>query len=266
MSSQNCAPMDLLKKHRPRRLADKFEGLNAEVNRYLARAIATNKLPRLIAFTGPAGTGKGTSARILGRRHVCQNKDRHPYDPCLECPACRSLDGLAGAILYSDDGYTEFDATSLSGEVILKYMERDSAYNTLSGNEHLFVIDELTRNHTGVQERLLRFVENTRSLVIITTIDRNSILEPLLNRFTHLVLRPPTRPQIVAGLIRIARDEGFILQPDAAELVCRNRANNPRECVDVLGTAIGAADGEIIDSVVVKTTLEIRGLTDPDCD
>jgi hypothetical protein len=36
--------------------------------------------------------------------------------------------------------------------------------------------------------------------------------------------------------------------------------------VDVLGTAIGAADVEIIDSVVVKTTLEIRGLTDPDCD
>ena len=41
MPSHNCAPMDLLKKHRPRRLVDKFEGLDTGVNRYLARATAT---------------------------------------------------------------------------------------------------------------------------------------------------------------------------------------------------------------------------------
>ena len=55
--SEVCANYDLATKYQPQRLADKFEGLDANVNKCIARAIAIGKLPRRILLTGGAGTG-----------------------------------------------------------------------------------------------------------------------------------------------------------------------------------------------------------------
>ncbi len=258
--SDDCAPHDMVRDYQPRKLADKFDGLDSSVDRYIAKAIATNRLPRLLALTGPAGCGKGTTARIIARRHCCEHKDRHHYDPCLECDGCRSIDKASGGTWFSAWGYTEFDATRLNGHDIAKYIDKDSLCLSLhGGNRQLFCVDEVMRSRTGVQERLLRLAENSRCSIMICTIEPANLMPELLARFTHLAVRPPTRPQVVAGLQRIATAEGFELRVEAAALVARCYSNNPRNCTRVLGMAMVAADGKAIDVPVIEAVLEIEG-------
>lgn len=256
-----CAQSDLLKKYQPRLLEEKFDGLESGVNRFLASSIARNRLPRLLALTGPRGSSKGTTAKIIARRHCCEQKDQHPFDACLKCNGCKSIEGQAGSVRFSGFGYTEFDATTMDGQKIVEIIEYESNFNSLEGDARpLFCIDEIMRSKTGIQQRLLRIAENTKSSVIICTIEPGNLLPELLDRFTHFNLRLPTTAQIVKGLTRIAGAEGYQIESAAAEHIAQVRANNPRMCVSTLGVAIIVADGANIDVPVIDAALELDGL------
>lgn len=263
--TKDCAVPDLLQKYQPRRLADKFDA-DANVNTYIARGIANRTLPKLLAFTGPAGSGKGTTARIIGRRHCCKNTDRHLFEPCLDCSGCQAIDASSGSVRWTDHGYTEFDATCMEGAKIISILEEEAHYLSVEGGRrHLFVIDEIHRNRTGVQDRLLRISENTRCRIIICTIDPSNLMPELLDRFTHIALKPPTQQQTVTGLTRIAEAEGFTLELEAAGLTARSRSNNPRRCVKTLGMAMTIAEDKQINADVVATALEIEGDVVSEC-
>lgn len=257
---EDCANYDLLRKHQPRRLGDKFEGLDSNVNRAIARGIATKKFPPHVLFSGSAGSGKGTTARIIGRRHCCQNKDQHPFDPCLKCEGCRSFHIGEDSLLHSVFGYSEFDATRLSGPTIAQYMEIASRYSPFEGgSRHMFVVDEIQRNRTGIQERLLRLTESIKNTIIICTIDAGVLLPALRDRFVHFMLRPPSREQAIVGLTRIANVEGFEIDRDAADLIARMQSNNPRRCVNLLGLAITVASKNTVGLDEVHVALDIAG-------
>lgn len=261
MKHTNCAAWDLTKAAQPRTLADTFDGLDSPVNSFLARAIAKNALPRLLLLTGPPGSGKGTRTRIIGRRHLCENKAAHPYEPCAVCRYCRSIDDASGSIRWSHYGYTEFDATTMEGQKIIDILDQESKWSPIECvAEQLFVLDELSRARKGLQERLLRFSENTSARIILTTIDPKSLLPPLLSRYTHLALVPPTEQQTVRGLCRIADQHGYKLAEAAAQQIARAKVNCPRECVKLLGVAMTIADeGRHVSCIDVTTALGMEG-------
>lgn len=243
----------------PLRLGEMFDALQSPVNCYLSQAIARGSLPRLIAFTGPAGFGKGTRARIIARRHSCERKDAHPFEPCAKCSGCLSVDEESGSTRSTDWGYTEFDATALPPDKILDIMENEAHFRSIMGsNRHLFFVDELTRARKGIQERLLRFSENTRCGIIIATIDHHTILPELLDRFVHLRLQVPTLDQVVGGLIRLARAENRNLHRTAAQQIARACQNNPRLATKTLGIAITLASDRVIDADTVKLALDLE--------
>jgi DNA polymerase III gamma/tau subunit len=258
--NDDCATRDLLSKYQPRRLADKFDRMESNVNRYLARAIAMNTLARLLLFTGPAGCGKGTTTRIIARRHCCANKSSHTYDPCLDCDGCRSFRRGDFSTRYSEYGYSEFDATRMEGAKIAHHIENESRSRSLVGhNRRLFCVDELQRCRTGVQERLLRLTENIKNRIIICGIDPSDILPALRDRFVHLALTPPTQKQVVAGLTKISSSEGFNLDAEAATLIARTKSNNPRRSIVTLGVSMTIATDYKIGRNEILAALEMEG-------
>jgi len=65
---------------------------HARVKALLAQALAKNRLPPTLMFTGPEGVGKRTLALAAGRAILCERQDG---DSCLVCGACRrALKGL----------------------------------------------------------------------------------------------------------------------------------------------------------------------------
>lgn len=255
-----CAPSDFPGKYQPLRLADKFGGMDMMTNRFLARATANATLPKLLLLTGPAGTGKGTTVRILARRHCCEAKNQHAFDPCLACRGCNSFAQGYKSLWFNEFGYMEFDAVRMDGEEILTIIDVEARYNSIEdGNRKMFCIDEIGRNRKSIQQRLLRLSETTRCPIVLCSISPENLIPELLDRFTHLALVPPTQAQAVAGLGRIAEEEGVDLSREAAVLIARAKANNPRRCIKTLGTAITLASNRTIDLEAVTATLEMEG-------
>jgi len=63
-----------------------------EVNKnIIKKGLDEGTLPHLMLFTGPAGCGKTTAARIIALGLNCEATNKSTCDPCLECNSCRSI-------------------------------------------------------------------------------------------------------------------------------------------------------------------------------
>ena len=189
----------LARKWRPRNF---LEVVGQEhVSRSLLNALRSGRLAHAFLFSGPRGSGKTTSARILAKALNCH--DGKPGEPCSQCPACVEI--AAGNCM----DVLEIDAASNRGIDEIRELKEKIRYNPARDRNKIFIIDEVHMLTSEAFNALLKTLEEPppRVVFILATTEHHKIPATILSRCQQYTFKLISYPQILGRLREIARAE-----------------------------------------------------------
>jgi DNA polymerase-3 subunit gamma/tau len=245
------ASQSLYRKWRSQTFSD-FVG-QEHVVRTLKNALKDGKLSHAYLFTGPRGTGKTTTARLLAKTINCL----HPVDnePCNECQQCREI--TAG----NSFNVVEIDAASNRGIDSIRELREKVMVPPSTGKYKVYILDEAHMLTVEAFNALLKTLEEPppHAIFVMATTDVHKMLPTVLSRCQRFDFKRFTLRQIVEHLSFVAEQEQVQLEPGAVELIARAAAGGMRDALSLLDQAI-AYSGNVISLVQVQSML---GIADP---
>src|ERR687887_1026807 len=203
----------LYRKYRPQ---SPNEVLGQEhVVRALMGAVREGRLAHAFLFTGPRGTGKTSTARILAKMVNC---DRGPTaEPCGVCEQCvRIGDG-------SHLDVVEIDAASHGGVDDARELRERAPTAPAMGREKVYIIDEAQRLSREAFDALLKIFEEPPPGVrfVLATTEPHKMPATIISRCQRFDFRRISTEALADLVGRVAKEEGIAVARPAAELIAR---------------------------------------------
>jgi DNA polymerase-3 subunit gamma/tau len=231
-----------------------FTGLIGQdhVRTTLINALKNERLHHALLFTGPRGTGKTSTARILAKTLRCPNvKDFVPCNTCSECGEITS--GRSVNIV-------EIDGASNNGVDAIRELRDTVGYLPSSGRFKMYIIDEVHMLSTSAFNALLKTLEEPPPHVyfVMATTEVQKIPATILSRCQRFDFRRvPTR--VIAGhLKKICETDKIQFEEDALWTIARQGDGSHRDAQSLLDQVINFTGGNLKRDLVVSTL----GLTD----
>ena len=221
--------------------------------RTLKNALRSGSVVHAYLFTGPRGTGKTSTARLLAKTVNCSNpKDG---EPCNECQQCREI--TAG----NSFNVIEIDAASNRGIDSIRDLREKVMMPPSTGKYKVYVLDEAHMLTPEAFNALLKTLEEPPpyAIFVLATTDVHKMLPTVLSRCQRFDFKRITTRQIIDHLLFVAEQEHVRLERSAAELIARTAAGGMRDALSLLDQAI-AYSGEEISLAQVQAML---GVADP---
>ncbi len=218
----------------------------------LRNALKNNRLHHALLFTGPRGTGKTSTARILAKSLRCPNAA--DFMPCNKCSECEEI--TSGRSM----NVIEIDGASNNGVDAIRELRDTVGYLPSSGKYKMYIIDEVHMLSTSAFNALLKTLEEPPGHVyfVMATTEVHKIPNTILSRTQRFDFRRiPTRV-IAQHLQTICERDNVKFEVDALWTIARQGDGSMRDAQSLLDQTINFTNGDLKRDLVVSTL----GLTD----
>jgi DNA polymerase III subunit gamma/tau len=217
-------------KYRPQRFGD-LVGQEA-IATTLTSAILSRRIAPAYLFTGPRGTGKTSSARILAKSLNCLNSEVPTEQPCGICSVCRGIELANGSAL----DVIEIDAASNTGVDNIRDLIEKAQFAPVQCRYKVYLIDEVHMLSQAAFNCLLKTLEEPPKQVVfvLATTDPQRVLPTIISRCQRFDFRRIPLESMVKHLGNIAAKENIDIAPEALTLVAQVAQGGLRDAESLL--------------------------------
>ncbi len=228
----------LYNKYRPQIFEDVVG--QEHIERTLKNAIASDKISHAYLFTGPRGTGKTTTARLLSKALICE-KGPTP-DPDGSCEDCKQIAAGEHPDVYELDAASRTGVENVREEIIGKVN-----YAPTRGRYKVYIIDEVHMLSTAAFNALLKTLEEPPDHVVfvLCTTDPQKVPETILSRCQRFDFRRIASEELISRLGAICEMEGVRYEGDALDLIAHRAQGGMRDALTSLDQLIAFGEGEV---------------------
>jgi DNA polymerase III subunit gamma/tau len=232
----------LYRKWRPRRMGEVVG--QEPVVRTLARAIETGRVAHAYLFSGPRGTGKTSTAKVLAMGLNCVQGPTP--EPDGTCQSCRAIIG------NSSLDVVEMDAASNRGIDEIRDLRDRVNLAPVAGRMKVYIIDEVHMLTSEAFNALLKMLEEPPEHVVfvLATTEKHKVLPTIISRCQGFDFRRPGIETLVSKLAEIAETEGIPVEPEALTVIARSARGSFRDAEGLLDQLSSFAEGPITAAVV----------------
>ena len=236
------ATQSLYRRYRPRRFSE-LRGQD-HIVRALRNAVVNGREGQAYLFSGPRGTGKTTTARILAKVLNCES----PVDgePCCACDSCLSVE--AG----NSYDVIELDAASNNGvDDIRELIERSSL--ATPGRHRVYILDEVHMLSKAAEAALLKTLEEPPEHVVfvLATTDPQKVSDTIRSRTQHLQFHLLPLDELESYLRWVIEDAKLTITDAALTQVLHQGGGSARDTLSAL-ELVAAAGGEAEETVSLE--------------
>ena len=247
------ATQSLYRRYRPRRFSE-VRGQD-HVVKALRTSVAEGREGQAYLFSGPRGTGKTTSARILAKVLNCT--EVLDGEPCCECESCLSVERGTSYDVH------ELDAASNNGVDSMRDLIDKASLGT-PGRHKVYILDEVHMLTKPAEAALLKTLEEPPPHVVfvLATTDPHKMSDTIRSRTQHLQFHLLPADTLQQHVRWVADNAGLVVSDSAIQQVLAQGAGSARDALSAL-ELVANTGGDGVETVPIEEFVEAMIERDP---
>jgi DNA polymerase-3 subunit gamma/tau len=210
------------------------------VTQTLKNALSCGSVAHAYLFTGPRGTGKTSTARVLAKALNCRAGDEATAEPCGVCEACiRIRDGFSMDVM-------EIDAASTRGIDDIRDLREKVKFAPAQERVKVYVIDEVHQLTGEAFNALLKTLEEPPPNVVfvLATTELHKVPATILSRCQRFDFRRGSLVDLRERIVSVCAAEGWEISPDAVSALAVGANGGYRDALSLLEQVAAYTSGQ----------------------